>query len=380
MFDKHGDKANAAINEYVKKNGSNLGLVMQYLIGPWNADYSILPEKTLQNPMVKILKQRNDAWAKEREESLKRQEEARANTAPGKKFADLDLVNMTNTNNRPSLSDIVGKGRHVLVHFSYSDDGAIKDSVEALWKKQKGGKVDVIGIKCTHISSSDFHDKIYKDMGISYKMYYDTSHKSSQYGLGGKDEVILFGPDGTILWRDIAAEELEKAVKDALNGQANVQQGSTTGYSSQDDKYKAMFIYNFTKSVEWPANVMKGDFVICVVNQDNMLKQMEAIANGKMVGDCPISVIGVKNINEIPKCHILYLPSNVTNADISAAVAKVGDAATLIVSDRPGTVKYGSCINLVLVDDKIRFEINDKAIKDRNLQLNKTLLAGAVNS
>ena len=107
----------------------------------------------------------------------------------------------------------------------------------------------MIGIKCTHISMSNFYDKIYKDMGISYKMYYDTSHKSSQYGLGGKDEVILFGPDGTILKRDIAAEELEKAVKDALNGQANVQQGSTTGYSSQDDKYKAMFVYNFTKSV-----------------------------------------------------------------------------------------------------------------------------------
>lgn len=217
MFDKQGDKANAAINEYVKKNANNLGLVMQYLIGPWNADYSILPQKTLQNPMVKILKQRNDAWAKEREEALKRLEKARANTAPGKMFIDLELMNMTNTNNRPSLSDIVGKGRHVLVHFSYSDDGAIKDSVEALWKKQKGGKVDVIGIKCTHISMSNFYDKIYKDMGISYKMYYDTSHKSSQYGLGGKDEVILFGPNGTILKRDIAANDIEKVVEEILN-------------------------------------------------------------------------------------------------------------------------------------------------------------------
>jgi beta-lactamase regulating signal transducer with metallopeptidase domain len=217
MFDKQGDKANAAINEYVKKNANNLGLVMQYLIGPWNADYSILPQKTLQNPMVKILKQRNDAWAKEREEALKRLEKARANAAPGKMFIDLDLMNMTNTNNRPSLSDIVGKGRHVLVHFSYSDDGAIKDSVEALWKKQKGGEVDVIGIKCTHISMSNFYDKIYKDMGISYKMYYDTSHKSSQYGLGGKDEVILFGPNGTILKRDIAADDIEKVVEEILN-------------------------------------------------------------------------------------------------------------------------------------------------------------------
>ncbi|MBP5667192.1 MAG: DUF4154 domain-containing protein [Salinivirgaceae bacterium] len=304
MLDKHGEKANTAINEYVKKNANNLGLVMQYLIGPWNADYSILPQKTLQNPMVKLLKQRNDAWAKEREDALKRREEARANTAPGKMFVDLDLMNMTNTNNRPSLSDIVGKGRHVLVHFSYSDDGAIKDSVEALWKKQKGGKVDVIGIKCTHISMSNFYDKIYKDMGISYKMYYDTSHKSSQYGLGGKDEVILFGPDGTILWRDIAADELELTIENVLNGKATTH----PVYSNplQDSKFKAMNIYNFTKQVEWPASETKGDFVICVVNQDNMLKQLESITKGKTVGKSTISVVGAKNIEEISKCSILY--------------------------------------------------------------------------
>lgn len=74
----------------------------------------------------------------------------------------------------------------------------------------------MIGIKCTHISSSDFYDKIYKDMGISYKLYYDTSHKSyNSYGLG-KDEVILFGPDGTILKRDMAANDIEKTVEEAL--------------------------------------------------------------------------------------------------------------------------------------------------------------------
>ena len=383
IFDKQGDKANAAINEYVKKNANNLGLVMQYLIGPWNADYSILPEKTLQNPMVKLLKQRDDEWKKSIAESQKRREEARTNTAPGKMFADLDLQNMSNPNNRPSLSDIVGKGRYVLVNFCYSTEKKEIEggkAIDAMLEKYKGKPIDGVSIMFSYISIPDLFEDYIKSIGVSHKMYYDVNHQASRlYGISN-GEIILFGPDGTILWRDIAAEELEKAVKDALNGQANVQQGSTTGYSSQDDKYKAMFVYNFTKSVEWPANVVKGDFVICVVNQDNMLKQMEAIANGKMVGDCPISVIGVKNINEIPKCHILYLPSNVTNADISAAVAKVGDAATLIVSDRPGTVKYGSCINLVMVDDKIRFEINDKAIKDRNLQLNKTLLAGAVNS
>lgn len=380
IFDKQGDKANAAINEYVKKNANNLGLVMQYLIGPWNADYSILPEKTLQNPMVKLLKQRDDEWKKSIAESQKRREEARANTAPGKMFTDLDLQNMSNPNNRPSLSDIVDKGRYVLVNFCYPPDEKSKETgkaIDALLEKFKGKPIDAISIECNYISVIKPFEEILKDFSVSHKVYYDVSHQANKtYGIGN-GEIILIGPDGTILKRNIAAADLEKAVDEALNG--NMPRANYSS-SSQDDKYKAMFVYNFTRSVEWPASEKKGDFVICVMNQDDVLKQMKAIAEGKVVGNSPISVVGVENINKIPKCHILYLPSNVKDADISDAVAKVGNAATLIVSDCPGAVKYGSCINLVTVENKIKFEINDKAIKDRNLQLNKALLNNAVNN
>ncbi|MBO4602231.1 MAG: hypothetical protein J5651_03640 [Salinivirgaceae bacterium] len=218
MFDKHGDKANATINEYVKKNANNLGLVMQYLIGPWNADYSILPQKTLQNPMVKLLKQRNDYWEKVKEESQKRQEEARANTAPGKMFTDIDLQNMSNPNNRPSLSDIMGKGRHVLVNFFYppvENSIAIGKAIDALLEKYKGKPIDVFSIACTHMSP-DSYEKLYKDMEVSHKMYYDVNHQANRiYGIGN-GEIILFGPDGTILRRNIADEELEKVVEEVL--------------------------------------------------------------------------------------------------------------------------------------------------------------------
>lgn len=219
MFDKHGDKANATINEYVKKNANNLGLVMQYLIGPWNADYSILPQKTLQNPMVKILKQRNDYWEKVKEESRKRQEEARANTAPGKMFTDIDLQNMSNPNNRPSLSDIVGKGRYVLVNFCYSTEKKEIEggkAIDAMLEKYKGKPIDGVSIMFSYISIPDLFEDYIKSIGVSHKMYYDVNHQASRlYGISN-GEIILFGPDGTILKRDIAAEELEKVVEEAL--------------------------------------------------------------------------------------------------------------------------------------------------------------------
>ena len=154
----------------------------------------------------------------------------------------------------------------------------------------------------------------------------------------------------------------------------------TRTVSAQEDKYKAMFIYNFTKSVEWPASELKGDFVICVVNQGDMLEQMKALFNGKMVGNSPISVVGVKNIDEAPECQILYLPSSESKADkMGSAVEKFGNAATLIVSDNAGALENGSCINFVMVDDKIKYEINKKAIEDRNMKVLYSMAVNAIN-
>ena len=151
----------------------------------------------------------------------------------------------------------------------------------------------------------------------------------------------------------------------------------TRTVSAQDDKYKAMFIYNFTKQIEWPANEMNKDFVICVVNLDDALNAIKSIAQGKMVNDKAISVVGVKNIDDISECQILYLPSSEKADKINSAVAKVGSASTLIISDNPGSLEKGSCVNFVEIDDKIKYEINKKAIEDRNM---KVLYSMAVNA
>ncbi|MBR6083290.1 MAG: hypothetical protein IKP62_10280 [Salinivirgaceae bacterium] len=219
MMDKHNEKADAVRNEYVKKNSDNLGLVMQYLLGHWNTDYSILSEKTLQNPMVKMLKESDDEMKKMVEESRKRREEARANTAPGKMFADLDLQNMSNPNNRPSLSDLVGKGRHVLINFCYLPDEKSKETgkaIDALLEKYKGKPIDAISIECNYISGPDYFKESLKGFDVSHKVYYDVNHQANRtYGIG--NGIILFGPDGTILKRDIPADDLEKAVEEILN-------------------------------------------------------------------------------------------------------------------------------------------------------------------
>lgn len=144
--------------------------------------------------------------------------------------------------------------------------------------------------------------------------------------------------------------------------------------NAQDTKYKAMYITNFTKLIEWPASDLSGDFVIYVVNQTDVLNQLKTYTMNKSVGTHPISVIGVKTIDEVSKCNIVYLSFAESKADkIEAILGKLGGTSALVLTDRPGSLKNGSCINFLLVDDKLRFEMNESAISERKLQISAQL-------
>lgn len=149
--------------------------------------------------------------------------------------------------------------------------------------------------------------------------------------------------------------------------------------NAQEAKYKALFMANFTKYIEWPAADLNGDFVICVVNQNEVLNQLKTFTTNKFVGSHPISVVGVKSIDDITKCNILYLSFAESKADkIEAVLGKLSGTSTLVLTDRPGSLKNGSCINFLLVDDKLKFEINEPAISERKLQISAQLRNQAV--
>ena len=154
------------------------------------------------------------------------------------------------------------------------------------------------------------------------------------------------------------------------------QNDSSLNPVEQNAKFLSMFIYNFSKNIEWPAT--EGDFVMCVLGQSEVLNQLKVITTGKTVGDKPIKVVGANSVSEIPKCQILHVPTGEI-FKLKPAIEKVGNAATLIVSNFPGALDDGSCINFVEVDEKIKFEVNQKAIEKRNMKINPILLNMSVN-
>ena len=138
-----------------------------------------------------------------------------------------------------------------------------------------------------------------------------------------------------------------------------------------------MFIYNFTKYIEWPSSYQNGNFVIGVFGDSPVIENLEKMASVKKVGAQPIQVVKFNSVPEISKCHILFVPAG-KSKELEEILIKTGNQATLVITEKPGLAKKGSAINFVLVNGRWKFEINNSVTASSNLKVSSELLKMAI--
>lgn len=123
--------------------------------------------------------------------------------------------------------------------------------------------------------------------------------------------------------------------------------------NAQDDKFKALFIYNFTKMIEWPADKKTGDFVIVVMGNPTIA--IEILGLKKQVVNQPIVVKEVADASAIGECHMLFI-GGAEAAKLNAAVGSVAGKPTLVISDVASACQSGASINFIKSDSGIDYE------------------------
>lgn len=143
---------------------------------------------------------------------------------------------------------------------------------------------------------------------------------------------------------------------------------------SQETKYKAMFLYNFTKHVGWPPTTKTGDFVIGILGNNAVYGKLNAIAAGKMAGNQNIVVRKYSNIEEMTDCHIIFVGSGkATDNNMKALAEVISDKNILIVTEGENIIKKGVVINFVIRDEQMRFELNKQNALKQGLQISLNL-------
>jgi hypothetical protein len=138
-----------------------------------------------------------------------------------------------------------------------------------------------------------------------------------------------------------------------------------------------MMVFNFTKYVQWPEQDKAGEFVIGVIGNDEVYKTLTTWYSGKTKGAKTYVIKKFNNALEVSDCAVLYIDKS-KSSEFDAANNKVKGKGTLVVTDRNGLGAKGSCINFKTVEDKLRIELNQKAIETANLKVSSALTSMAI--
>ena len=139
----------------------------------------------------------------------------------------------------------------------------------------------------------------------------------------------------------------------------------------------SMMVFNFTKYVQWPDHSASGEFVIGVMGNNEVFKTLNEWYGGKPRGSKTYVVKKFNNASEIADCSVLFIDNSKSN-EFENARTKTQGKGTLIITDKNGLGARGSAINFKTVDDKLKFELNQKAVESANLKVSSSLSAMAI--
>ncbi len=141
---------------------------------------------------------------------------------------------------------------------------------------------------------------------------------------------------------------------------------------AQAYKMHTVFIFSFTRYIQWPDNYNGGDFEILVLGDSPIVEELKSMAQVKKVGDRNIKVTRINAPSEIRKCNILYIPAS-KSSQIADVLGKVMTQSILVVTEEPGLGAKGSNVNFITKDGKLAFELNQSAALKQGLKISNEL-------
>jgi hypothetical protein len=146
--------------------------------------------------------------------------------------------------------------------------------------------------------------------------------------------------------------------------------------AAQVSNYKAytLFIYNFTKYVQWPDGVIKDEFVIGVYGKSPIHEELQKLVASKKAGDKNIRIVEITKNNLESDVHILFIPEE-ESAQVALIAKTLKGRPVLLVTEKERLIDKGATISFMVDHNSLKFELSNTSIAAQNLKVSKTLEA-----
>ena len=155
-------------------------------------------------------------------------------------------------------------------------------------------------------------------------------------------------------------------------GLANVQ-----AQEREKHELHSMMIYNFLKYIQWPESANSGQFVIGVMGDDDVYNTLNDWYGGKERMGKSLQVKKLSSTSEAKDCQLVYIGSTASSR-FDAIQSVVANNPILLVTDKNGLGEKGSGINFRIVNNRLKFELNQNSLNASHLKVSSQLAAMAI--
>jgi hypothetical protein len=139
----------------------------------------------------------------------------------------------------------------------------------------------------------------------------------------------------------------------------------------------AAMIFNFLKYIQWPDEGTSGEFVVGVIGEDDVFNTLKGYYDGKPKGSKKYAIKKISDASEAASCAVVYIGKNKSREFDNIKNATTGKPV-LTITDSFNLGKKGSCINLKVIDGKLKFEINQASVAAASLKVSGQLSSMAI--
>jgi hypothetical protein len=139
---------------------------------------------------------------------------------------------------------------------------------------------------------------------------------------------------------------------------------------------KALFLFNFTKFVEWPAAAFTDEhspLKLCVLGENPFGKALKVLT-GEEVGGRKLTFVHLESVNNLETCHAVFI-SRSERDRLPQILAGLHNAPVLTVGESPAFIDQGGMINFIIEGSKVRFDVNQEAAERAGIRISSRLLA-----